>query len=120
MGNIKQKITLFFLTIQAYITRHKSRLLMSVSVLQSTEHRGSRVYIMQFGTVFMRLFVYEGQIHQDHAFIRPKPYLYFLYFLGFRETPFTVDELRGGQDTLLNSALDAIDKLHEQTTKRKK
>ena len=97
--------------IKAYYQRQKNRMLMTVSVLRSTEHRGCRVYVMQFGTVFMRLFVHEGQIHQYHAFIRPNPFLYFLYFIGFRETPFTIDELEGGRDTLLNNALDSIDEI---------
>ena len=87
---------------------------MRITVLRKTEYKNCPVYILQFGTVFQYLFIFENEIYQHHGFLPPNPFLYILYFLRLRKFPYSEGELKGGEEAILNGALSAIDLLKKQ------
>jgi len=85
-----------------------------INTLAITEYKTAPVYVLQFGDVFMRLFVLadqqgKPQIWLNHAFIKPRFINRMKYLFGYAETPYTPKELKGGKEALLSEAMLAID-----------
>ena len=66
----------------------------------------------------MRLFIFQNEIYQNHAFMRPaNPLRYASYMLGLRASPYLAEELDGGEQAIMNETLEAIDALRKSKFK---
>ena len=82
------------------------------NVIRKIEYKGCNVYVVQFHNVFLRFFVWHGELYQNHAFMRPaSPLKYAKFMLGLIDSPYGTEEVEGGESAVLNEAMNAIDLL---------
>jgi len=75
------------------------------------EYEGTFVYIMQFRYTFQYLFPWNKEIYQNHIISNPSPWMKFLWFMGWLESPYTKDEEIQLMEVILSGAMTSIDAL---------
>ena len=86
---------------------------MKITVLCKTEYKNCMVYVLNFHTAFQRLFIFKNEIYQNHFFFRPRIVPRILWWLKIKEYPYTPEEIKKGQEIVLNEAMESIDKLSD-------
>lgn len=86
---------------------------MRITVLRKMRYEDRFIYVMQFGTVFQYLFAEDDDIYQNNIVYRPNFFLWVLWKLNIRSTPYTPSQLEEGERVILSGAMETIDKVKD-------
>lgn len=90
---------------------------MIYTILRKTVYKDCVIYIAQFETAFQYLFIFNNEIYQQHVFLTPRLMPRILWWLKFEKFPYSRDEIREGEEAILNAALQSIDLLTDPANK---
>lgn len=79
-----------------------------MKVLKRTEYSGVMIYVMNYGNMFQYLFPYDGEIIQDHMFLKPKSI--WGRIIGLFGSPvYTEEEMDFAIEVMLSGAMRSIE-----------
>ena len=77
-------------------------------------YEGLFIYVLQFDTTFQYLFALDQDIFQHHISLKPMLWNRVLWMIGKRFTPYLPKELDEGEQIILSSAMQTIDRIKKE------
>ncbi len=92
---------------------------MRIHILRQMGYEGTQIYVMHFDNIFQYLFSWRNEIFQNHIVLKVKLWRQVAAMLKLLPL-YTLEDLEGGEQVMLNAAMDSIDKLKTMKIKRAK
>lgn len=80
-------------------------------VLKQTKYEDNPISIFRFGSMIQYIFTYNGEMYQDHVFLKLDGLRKLFAFFGYKK--YSDEEVEYARDVVLSSAIKSIDALKE-------